>query len=525
VAAVPADLASQLQALVAVAARLARAESRGDAVRIALLEGVPAIGGRAGAFHDEGESGVPRRAEGARVSTVPVRTKDGTSGTLSAELPSSGEEASLRLLESLADLLAAALERESRVASLFRELAHAGEMQQFLAQSSESLALSLDDRATLSVLAHLAVPRLADWCIVDVATRDGAVARSAVTCAKGEDAELAARLEAAPPPHGAVGPDSRELLASELDSVEGLPADLVPAARAIAARSAVIVYALGASEGAARIALFTARSRRQLGFDDFSLAEELARRASHALERAALYGEAQRANDAKDVFLATVSHELRGPLAAISMWTHALGLKSCDEPTRVRALQAIDESVRMQGRLIEDMIDLSRLVAGKLRLELAPVSIGEVVRGAVDCAAPAASAKRVGLAFVGDAEATIEGDEQRLEQVFGSVIANAIEYTPAEGKVEVSVSLLPTGVRVVVRDDGEGISESFLPEVFEPFRQEDASLTRARGGLGLGLAVARKIVLLHGGTIRAESGGRGEGATFSIELPRAPDSR
>jgi signal transduction histidine kinase len=420
-----------------------------------------------------------------------------------------------------ADLLASALERESRVTARVRELERVVEVQTFLAQASESLALSLDDRTTVSVLSNLVVPRLADWCIIDTATRDGAPSRSAVTSAPGEDTDLTAWLEATPPPPGSIGLDSREFFASDLASQGGLPADLVPVVEAMEARAGVVVYALGASDRVTRIALFTARSGRRLGFDDFSLAEELARRTSHALERALLYSEVRRSSEAKDTFLASVSHELRGPLAAISMWTHALALKSGDEPTRVRAVQAIEESVRMQGRLIEDMIDLTRLVAGKLPLDVAPLRVGRVVRSALDGALPVASAKGVALLYLGEEDATLDGDEQRLLRLFGNLIANAIEFTAEGGKVEVSVSPVPTGVRITVRDDGEGISGSFLPEVFQPFREEeDPTLTISRGGLGLGLAVARRIAELHGGTIRAESAGRGEGgATFSVELP------
>ncbi len=238
-----------------------------------------------------------------------------------------------------------------------------------------------------------------------------------------------------------------------------------------------------------------------------------------ALDRASLHTQTKRANEAKDVFLATVSHELRGPLAAISMWTHVLGMKSCDEPTRARAVQAIDESVRAQGRLIEDMIDLSRLRAGKLRLDLALLSVGKVAGAAVEDALPAATARGVALAFHSLGDAIVSGDSPRLRQVVANVVSNAIQFTPPGGRVDVSLSVSPDAIRVVVRDEGEGISADFLPHVFEPFHQEDDSLTRRRGGLGLGLAVAREIVGLHGGVLEVESEGRGKGATFSIELP------
>jgi signal transduction histidine kinase len=517
------DRSTRLEALLLVAAKLARAESRDDAVRIALVGGIAAIGGADGALVKTAQA-PGACAGGLRRANVPVRTRDETVGILTAALPN--EEGAVALLEALADLLGAALERHARVEALVRELGHAGEVQQFLAQASESLALSLDDKTTLAVLSGLAVPRIADWCVIDAATREGVVKRVVVKHGEagggGATAALAATLMGAAPPLGAVSVESREVLASDLALEGSLPSDLVPVASAIAALSAVVVYALSASDGAVRIALFTAGSGRRLGFDDFALAEELARRTSHALERASLYGEARRANEAKDVFLATVSHELRGPLAAVSMWTHVLGLKKCDDTTRARALQAIDESVRALGRLIEDMIDLSRLVSGNFHLSSAPLSVCEAAKAAVELAGPPASSKGVAVVFRAEADATISGDARRLAQAFCNVVTNAIEFTPPRGRVEVSLSRLPEGIRFDVRDDGEGISPEFLPHVFKPFHQEDASITRARGGLGLGLAVARQIVELHGGTIRASSAGRGTGSTFTVELPLAP---
>ncbi len=459
------DASSRLKALLVVAARLARAESRAEAIRIATIEGVGALSGHSGVFAEATQPGAARKSEpgGMRALTVPVRTKDSTCGSLSAELPGDANEARA-LLALLADLLAAALEREARVAALVLGLGRAGETQRFLAQASEALALSLDDHATLRVLARLAVPRLADWCLVDFVTPEGAVERSTVTHADGEDPRLVDELVVAVPGRGAIGPDALEFLASDLAAGGGLPVDLVPAALAIGARSAIVVYAPDASGGGARIALFAARSGRRLGFDDFALAEELARRTSQALERASLYGEAQRANEAKDVFLATVSHELRGPLAAVSMWTHVLGLKTCDEPTRGRAVEAIDESVRALGRLIEDMIDLSRLVGGNLSLDVAPLSMAALVRDAIDAASPAAQAKGVAFVARADVDASVSADAQRLLQALGNVVANAIAFTPPNGTVEVAlVALADRSCRSSCATTERGLARSSSP--------------------------------------------------------------
>ncbi|HEY2510381.1 MAG TPA: PAS domain-containing sensor histidine kinase [Polyangiaceae bacterium] len=393
----------------------------------------------------------------------------------------------------------------------------------FVAEASEILASSLDDRTTLGTLATQVVSRLADWCFVDVARTSGIVRRVAVAHAEPGDAELAAALGREEPPRGAFGPEAREVLASTLPA-EDLPPDLLSAAARLKAKSAVVVYALGVAGETVRVALFCCSdARRPLGYAEFALADELGRRTSHALERAHLYAEAQRANEAKDAFLATVSHELRGPLATISMWTHVLSLEHRDGATHGKAIDAIDVSVRAQSRLIEDMLDLSRAVAGRLRLDSARIPVARVIDRAVDRASGTAASKSVALVIApGALELFVRGDEARLLQVLGNLLSNAIAFTPTGGRVDIESKEVPGGVRIDVRDTGEGMSKEFLPHLFEPFQQEDASLTRARGGLGLGLALAQQLANLHGGIIHAESGGRGAGALFAVELPLAP---
>ena len=393
----------------------------------------------------------------------------------------------------------------------------------FVAEASEILASSLDDKTTLSTLANLVVSRLAEWCFVDVARPNGTVRRVVVAHADPQHAEVAAELTREEPPRGAFGPDAREVVASTLPA-DDLPADLLAAAARIGARSAAVVYALGIAGETVRVSLFrSSPSRRPIDYTEFALADELGRRASHALERAHLYAEAQRANEAKDAFLATVSHELRGPLATISMWTHVLSLEHRDEATHGRAIDAIDVSVRAQSRLIEDMLDLSRAVAGRLRFDAVRLPVARVIERAVERASGMAAAKSVALVVAPEApELFVRGDEARLLQVLGNLLSNAIAFTPTGGRVDVGFTEVRGGVRIEVRDTGEGMSKEFLPHVFEPFQQEDASITRARGGLGLGLALAQQIVDLHGGVIRAESGGRGAGALFAVELPLAP---
>ncbi len=227
---------------------------------------------------------------------------------------------------------------------------------------------------------------------------------------------------------------------------------------------------------------------------------------------------------AKDAFLAMASHELRGPHAVVSMWTHVLGLKTTDEPGRGRALEAIEASVRGLGRQIDDIVDLSRLMRGSLVLEHSLLSLGKLVRGVAGAVASLAATRGIVLDVRIDSEATMSGDEARLRQALDNVVANALEFTPSGGRVEISLVRAGAAVRVTVRDDGQGIAPALLPHLFAPFQLRDASLARTRGGFGLGLAVAQQIVAAHGGTIGAESAGQAGGATFTIALPLTPGS-
>jgi PAS domain S-box-containing protein len=228
---------------------------------------------------------------------------------------------------------------------------------------------------------------------------------------------------------------------------------------------------------------------------------------------------AEEANRAKDSFLAAVSHELRTPLTPILAWAGILSEELPAEATR-RALAAIQRNAKAQERLIEDLLDVSRIVSGSWRLTLEPVALAPVVRAAVDVLRPAAEDKDVALDVAIAAEALIvRGDTERLQQIVWNLVSNAVKFTPRGGRVQVTLARDDASARVTVRDAGEGISPDFLPHVFERFRQADASSTRRHAGLGLGLAIVRALVDRHGGTVGAESPGVGRGATFTVELP------
>ncbi|HZI19519.1 MAG TPA: ATP-binding protein [Pyrinomonadaceae bacterium] len=229
---------------------------------------------------------------------------------------------------------------------------------------------------------------------------------------------------------------------------------------------------------------------------------------------------AEESNRLKDEFLATLSHELRTPLTAILGWSRMLATRELDEAVRRTAVETIERNARAQQQIVEDILDVSRIIKGQLRLEPEPVDVCGVVESAVETVRPAAAAKRLRLEKrFGEGVCPVAGDARRLQQVVWNLLANAVKFTPAGGEVLVSVAQSDGHVRVAVEDTGVGIRREFLPYVFDRFRQGDQSTTRAHGGLGLGLAIVRHLVELHGGVVSAESGGEGRGARFIFELP------
>ena len=259
-----------------------------------------------------------------------------------------------------------------------------------------------------------------------------------------------------------------------------------------------------------------------------AFARDITQRKQDDRERARLLTEAERAraqaetaSRVKDEFLSMLSHELRTPLTAIVGWTYLLRGGRLDEATARRGLDAIERNAAAQAQVISDILDLSRMVGAKFRLNVRPVQLSPVAAAAIDPLIPAATAKSLKLQTVLDPGAgLVAGDPDRLRQVVWNLVSNAVKFTPRGGRVTVRVERNPpAGVRLVVEDTGEGISADFLPHVFERFQQGDSSNTRSHGGLGLGLAVARHVVELHGGTIEARSEGEGRGAAFTVVLP------
>jgi signal transduction histidine kinase/ActR/RegA family two-component response regulator len=247
-----------------------------------------------------------------------------------------------------------------------------------------------------------------------------------------------------------------------------------------------------------------------------------------AMDNAILYrqaegarAEAEVANRAKDEFLATLSHELRTPLTAILGWTRILRKEQVDEATQARGLEVIERNVQAQTRLIEDVLDVSRIITGKMQLNVRRVEMPGVIEAAIESVRPAAEAKKIEVVPVIEGPATIMGDQERLQQVVWNLLSNAIKFTPNAGRIEVRVGTRGEEVDLAVADTGKGIPREFLPYVFDRFRQADSSSTRTHGGLGIGLALVRHLVELHGGSVEARSDGEGKGSTFAIRLPVA----
>ena len=407
---------------------------------------------------------------------------------------------------------------------------------EFLARAGAELASSLDIRVTLATVARLAVPQLADWCTVDL-LEPGERATQQVAVAHADPSKLKwgrALVEIYPPDPDALTGVPQVVRSGTSELYPEIPEALLEAGardaehlrliREMKLESAMVVPLLGRDRTLGAISFIYADSGRRYTTDDLAFAEEFARQAAMAIENAralhytdVLRREAVLANTAKDEFLATISHELRTPLNAILGWTMALRERNPPEDVD-QGLAVIERNARRQARLIEDILDVSSIISGKLALTIAPVDIADVVAAAVESVTPAANAKGVSIEV--DAEhMVLAADAGRLQQVIWNLLTNAIKFSDKESSVSVRASRIGSDVCLRVVDRGEGIPPHLLSSVFEPFRQADASTTRRHGGLGLGLAIVRQLVTAHGGSVEAKSAGPGRGAELIVTLP------
>lgn len=234
----------------------------------------------------------------------------------------------------------------------------------------------------------------------------------------------------------------------------------------------------------------------------------------------AAHAEADAANGIKDEFLALLSHELRTPLTSILGWSDLLVSGTLDEAATKHALEIIGRNARAQRQLIDDLLDISRIITGKLRLEVQPIALAPMIESVVDTVRPTADARNIQVQMVLDSLLSpISGDPERLQQIIWNLLTNAIKFTPKGGRVQVRMERIDSHVELIISDTGQGIEPDLLPHVFDRFRQSDSSSTRRHGGLGLGLAIVRQLVELHGGTVTANSPGTGQGTIFNVSLP------
>ncbi len=419
---------------------------------------------------------------------------------------------------------------------------------EFLGRAGEVLAGSLDYESTLSTVARFAVPLIADWSSVHIAEpASGEPRQAAVFHSDPMRLELIRKLGDRYPadPNARTGaPEVIRTGKSEL-YVEIPPALLEAAAkdtehlrllRELGLRSAMVVPLRSRGRILGAMTFAYAESNRRYNDDDLAFAEDLARRAALAIENALalrqveearqmehrLRAEAEIASRAKDEFLALVSHELRTPLNAILGWT--VMLRSAEAEKNIeRGLAVIERNARAQAKLIEDVLDVSSIINGKLALRLGPTTVGDAVSASIETVTPAALAKGIVIeASLPLEPLVITSDAQRVQQILWNLLSNAVKFTPKGGRVGVAVKLDGTDVQIEVKDTGEGIPPDALGYVFEAFHQADASTTRRHGGLGLGLAIVKQLVVAHGGTVSARSAGTGQGATFLVTLPAHP---
>jgi PAS domain S-box-containing protein len=462
------------------------------------------------------------------VMIVAIATRGRVLGAItfvSAESARRYTRADLAVAEDLARRAAMAIEN----ARLYRETLIAEERNRFLAEATEALGASLDFSTTLERVARLAVPRIADSSAIYRLEEDGTIRLVVLAADDAEQEALARELDSLLP----LRKDDDRLLSrvvrsGQAEMLAQLPDPVretwSPTSRAseivkqlqIGSYMAVPLVVHGRVIGA--LTLTTSTSGRRFGAADFTLAQELARRAGVAVENAQLYREAQHANRLKDEFLATVSHELRTPLTAILGWLRVLRTGRADQVQR--AIDTIERNAHVQARLVEDILDVSRIITGKLRLQVELINLADIVQTAIDTVRPMADAKGIELAVSLDlAAGETAGDSARLQQVAWNLLSNAIKFTPQGGRVEVRLVRHRSNVQLSVSDTGQGIRADFLQHVFERFRQGDSASTRAHGGLGLGLAIVRHLIELHGGHVTADSPGEGLGATFTVILP------
>jgi PAS domain S-box-containing protein len=471
-------------------------------------------------------------AEGIRSMTaIPLRISGRATGSLTLyyRTPHHFADTEIETARALGNMAAAAL----TTAELYEEQRRLRHHAAFLAQASATLATSLDLETTVQTVVGLAVPTFADACAIHLRDEHGDLAlAAAMHCDPSKHGPMLT-LASRPSPNRSRGwgravRDGTVELFAEIDEAaihQALGDDpaLLEAFAALRLTSQLTVplRAQGRLLGAITFAL--GPGERRYAQADVELAEDMAGRCAIAILNAQLYEDGRRANQVKDEFLATLSHELRTPLNAILGYARMLRGGVLRGDKQERAFGILERNASALSQIVADILDVSRIVSGKLRLDVVPLDLTTVVGDALTTVAPTAEAKGVALVANLDAQpATVLGDADRLRQIVWNLVSNAVKFTPKGGRVDVTVERAGGHVALLVQDTGIGIAPDFLPHVFERFRQADSRFAREHGGLGLGLAIVRHLLEMHGGSIRASSEGVGRGAAFRAELPLVP---
>ena len=448
--------------------------------------------------------------------------------TAQGELEARVNERTAALADANERLLVEITEREQAVRSRQRVLIEQRDMLAFLASFSDRLAPLITFEDLIDVVRQAPVPFLADWTMVHIIDDAGTVRFIPGVHVDPAQEPLVA-VAGVPPPTLDSFSHLGQAFATGRLAIVTLTED--SASRLIGlASSGPVLERLGAA-AAAMIPLVVdgrvkgvlsliSASEQRFTSSAWLVVEAAARRIGLALDRIQLYREAQEANRLKDEFLGTLSHELRTPLNAIYGWARILRTRQLDEKT-AHAVDVIERNAEAQIRLIEEVLDVSRIIRGKMTLAMEPVDVAAIVRSTIDTVRPALHAKRIRLEERITETMPVVGDSHRLQQVFWNLLSNALKFTGSDGAITVTLRSSEGSVDFEIIDTGVGIRRDILPFVFDRFRQADSSTTRTYGGLGLGLAIVKHIVELHGGTVLAASAGEGHGATFTIQLPSA----
>jgi PAS domain S-box-containing protein len=416
------------------------------------------------------------------------------------------------------------------------------EHERYLANASAALSTSLDYQGTLETLAQLLVPGLCDWCVIHL-LEGGTLKSVAVAHADPRKRKQAQDAQAGSPSSPNAAGAVWQVIRSGEPILYGEPPEQLEqnaasperyeVLKGVSVRSQILVPIKVREQVLGALTLIASESGRRYDEQDLKLVAELGRRVGAFIENARLYEsahiaaanakaaarEAESAGRLKDEFLATVSHELRTPLNAIMGWSALLKTRS-DPASIEKGIDVIHRNAKAQSKIIEDILDVSRIITGKLRIEPAPVNLVTIVSESIEVVRPSAIAQGITIELSAPAEPLLLiGDAQRLQQVIWNLLSNAVKFNVPGGRVALQIEQRGSQITLTVTDNGKGIEREFLPYVFERFKQADGSTTRRYGGLGLGLAIVRHIVELHGGSVAVASDGPGLGSTFTISLP------